>query len=260
MTSRYDNDPIKMLERAEAEQLNLSDSVYLESNSSVGAAMHRLLEVIDRLTPCLAKFYHSFPCKRKRRSNKISPSLKPRDANKITLKHPALTVMVENLKKSDSKPGHTNTFSHASSLTRQEIFFNDLIDAVANFGLSKATTQLSCNDMRKPFLEGVQSALDASETNKKEKKIERKFQDFSIELNTENGVLVIALFSSRFLVNVPSSGLSKSTIVSVAIEVNVWQFQSLKSLKIELKRIQLESMVNKFSQEDKRPPMPFIEI
>ena len=114
--------------------------------------------------------------------------------------------------------------------------------------------------MRKPFLEGVQSALDASETNKKEKKIERKFQDFSIELNKENGVLVIALFSSRFLVNVPSSGLSKSTIVSVAIEVNVWQFQSLKSLKIELKRIQLESMVNKFSQEDKRPPMPFIEI
>ena len=258
MTNRYDNDPMKMLESPEAERLNLADSVYAESNTSVLTAMHRLLEVIDGLTPCFIKFYHNFSCKRKRRSNKVACSLKPRDPNKITLKHPALTVMVEDLRKSDYKPGHFNTFNHTSCLTRQESFFSDLIEAVSNFGLSKATTQLSFNDMRKPFLEGVQNAVGRGATE--ERKIEREFKDFSIELNTENGVLVIALFSSRFLIEVPSSGLSKSTIMSVAVTVSVWQFSSLNSLKIELKRIQLENLVKKFSQEDERPPIPFISL
>jgi len=259
MANRYDNDPMRMLESPEAERLNLSDSIYAESNTSVSTSMHGLLEVIDNLTPCFIKFYHIFPCyKRKRRSNKVACSLKQRDPKKITLKHPALLFMVEDLRKSDFKPGHSNTFNHTSTLTRQESFFSELIEAVSNFGLSKATIQLSFNDMRKPFLEGVQHALNGGATE--ERKIENEFKDFSVELDTENGVLVIGQFSSRFLINVPTSGLSKTTIVSSAISVSVWQFSSLNSLKIELKRIQLENLVKKFSREDERPSLPFISL
>ena len=155
----------------------------------------------------------------------------PADGSVFTLDPAPFKDMIQAIVE-NSTPFHAEHYgakTNSTDLGALKRFASGLLDAIAQFGVSKKTIQIN-------FLKGIKVLLDSIEMKSGKQTLKIEKESNSVEVR-KNGSVVIALFIYSYAGEIEEGCLSKNHEGEIKITVKIWKFPILADLKTEYTRI-----------------------